>query len=115
MDVTCPHCGESIELVGASELKNEFDLDPNAVQHAREKGTFPEPWLGFGNRNIYLRQDAQRFMEQRRAAKLKPLIGMLEESWEQLPQEERELVRRVLEEKMATRPTPSKRTRRRRN
>lgn len=90
MTATCPHCKKPIELVGAAELKDEFGLGPNSVQHLRDKGRFPEPWLSFGNRNIWLRETIENFVEERRTTKLEDTITELMKALKDLPEADRE-------------------------
>jgi hypothetical protein len=89
----CPNCGKEISLIGAGELKDEMGIGPNTIQHAREKGTFPQPWLSFANRNIYLRSDAEEFnrvrLEARRSRQLEDLQKTLQSS---SPDDIRELI-----------------------
>ena len=92
MTPTCPHCGKDIELVGAAELKDEFGLGPNTVQHARDKGRFPEPWISFGNRNIWLRSVISEYVQKRKNGELEQTITELMKSLQELPETDREAV-----------------------
>lgn len=57
MNVTCPHCGKPIDVVSARELADEFGINSNRLQHAKSKSRFPEPWISFPNRDIWIRDD----------------------------------------------------------
>lgn len=53
----CPHCDRTIELVEPKDLKEQYEMTPNKVVHARKLGAFPEPALQFENRTIWLKED----------------------------------------------------------
>jgi hypothetical protein len=57
MQATCPHCGKDIEFLSPRELRDEFGINSNKSQYAKSKGRFPEPWISFNNRDLYLRED----------------------------------------------------------
>ena len=99
MKITCPHCEKPIELVGAAELKTEYGLTSNSVQHYKTRG-FPEPVLTFGNRHIYLRSDVERFVENRSRANVEKAVDALMRDLEHLPNGERATARRMLEERL---------------
>ena len=84
MQTRCPHCAGEIELVGAKELADEHGLTLNEIQYARGKGRFPEPWLAFGNRIIYLRSDIERYVKDRGKKRLERTLARLEEDLAQL-------------------------------
>ena len=65
----CPHCNKPIELMGAKELGDEYGIGPNSVSHARKRGHFPEPFLSFGNRNLYLRSAIEAWVLEHRQPK----------------------------------------------
>lgn len=90
MSTTCPHCGKDIQLIGAAELKEEFGLGPNTVQHARDKGRFPEPWLSFGNRNIWLRETIEEYVKSRKETQIESTIAELMKALDGLPEGDRE-------------------------
>jgi hypothetical protein len=80
MDAKCPHCKKTIDLVGARELDADFSIGSNHVQHARERGTFPEPWLAFGNRMIYLRRDIEAYVSDREGATARKAVELLKKT-----------------------------------
>jgi hypothetical protein len=92
MNTNCPNCGKTIDLVGASDLKDEFELSPNTVQHARDKGKFPEPWLSFGNRNIWLRSVVENYIKDRNTKQLESTVAELMKALDELPVQERKAV-----------------------
>jgi hypothetical protein len=61
----CPHCGETIEVVSSKDLYERYNITPNALQHAREKDAFPDAWLEFPKRNVWLKADIDAFASQR--------------------------------------------------
>lgn len=96
MHTICPHCGKEIELVGAKELKDDFGLGPNSVQHARDRGRFPNPWLSFGNRKVYLRDTISAYIEDKSRAKIEATVHELVGAISNLPAEEQAEARRLL-------------------
>lgn len=102
MQVKCPHCAKDIDLVGARELKDEYGLGPNTVQHARERGKFPDPYLSFGNRNIWLRDSVQSYVEDRSKAKVESTVTDLLKALETLPEGSRKEARALLEKSLKT-------------
>jgi DNA-binding transcriptional MerR regulator len=98
METKCPHCGKSIELVGAGELDKEYGLNGNKLQYLRDSGKFPEPWLSFGNRKIYLRADVDAFEAQRAQEGAGKVLTEVQKYLETLPPEERERVIKALQE-----------------
>ena len=100
MDTQCPHCGNTITIVGAKELADEYGLGPNSVIHARKRGDFPNPWLTFGNRNLYLKADIDKWVTENRqpTVDLPPAIlaQQLEKLLEELPDDKRREINRLL-------------------
>lgn len=101
IEVTCPHCKKTIELVGSKELDEEFGLGPNTVQHARDKGKFPDPWMSFQNRNVYLRSIIESYIEERSRAKLQSTVEELTKAFHNLSLEEQIEAREILEARLA--------------
>lgn len=101
MDVKCPNCGKDIHLVGARELKNEYGIGPNSVQHAREKGRFPEPWLSFANRNIWIRRDIDAYVKERSQSRVEMTVKELLKALDHLPPSAREAARKELDAGLA--------------
>lgn len=101
MQVECPNCHKPIDLVGPKELKEDFGIGPNSVQHARDKGKFPAPWLSFPNRNIWVRQMIEAYVEERSRARLESTVAELTKALEGLPAVERRQAKRMLEKKLA--------------
>jgi hypothetical protein len=95
---SCPHCGKGIELVGPSDLKNIFGIGPNALQHARERGVLPEPWLHLNNRNLWLRADIESFDSARARKKVESTVKDLMGALTGLPPVEREEAIKLLRE-----------------
>lgn len=87
---TCPNCGKSIELVGPADLKDEYGISANVLQHEREKGRLPEPWINLNNRNLYLRSDIQGFVSDRGRARVENTVRDLMAALQTLPDGERE-------------------------
>jgi hypothetical protein len=85
----CPHCGQEIDLVGPSDLNKDFGINPNALQHAREKGTLPAPWLKMNNRNLWLRADIDEYVVQQGRAKVESTVRDLMKAVSSLPEAER--------------------------
>jgi hypothetical protein len=86
MEPKCPNCGKAIRLVGAAELKDEFGLGPNTVQHARDRGKFPAPWLSFGNRNIWLRNVIEKYVRDKKETQIESALTELMKSLDGLPE-----------------------------
>jgi hypothetical protein len=99
----CPHCGSVIDLVSAGDL-GAYGINANALQHAREQGMFPAPWLSFGNRNIWLRDEVERYAEQRARKKIARNVNSLVRSLSTLPQNERTAALKMLEEELGNTP-----------
>jgi len=102
MEAKCPNCGKGIALAGAKELAEEFNIGANALQHARERGTFPAPWLSFGNRNIWLAEDINGYVSSRGRARVEKTVTELMNVIASLPGPEGAEARRLLEEKLGT-------------
>jgi hypothetical protein len=98
---TCPHCGETIELVGAQELKQDFGLTDNMLQYAQKRGKMPRPWLKFNNRGVWLRRDAEAFISERNREKIKTAAATLSKSMTGLSREEQEEMLRILQEQIS--------------
>jgi hypothetical protein len=84
----CPHCDQTIDLVGARELRDEFGLSANMVQHLRGQGELPKPWLALGNRYLYLRPDVEGYLVDRRQARAAAIAKDLAEKLAHLPQDQ---------------------------
>lgn len=69
MDVKCPHCGKDIELITAGEMEEEFGLNDNKRTKERSRGQFPEPYMRFTNKMLYLRRDIEEYVTGRRASR----------------------------------------------
>lgn len=96
MDVTCPNCGKDIHLVGARELKEDYGIGPNSVQHAREKGRFPEPWLSFANRNIWIREVIDSYVTEKSQKTVETTVKDLLRALDHLSGDAREEARKQL-------------------
>jgi hypothetical protein len=57
LKIKCPHCELDIDVVSAGELRDEFGINSNRLQHAKSKNRFPDPWLSFPNRDVWIRDD----------------------------------------------------------
>jgi hypothetical protein len=113
VEVKCPNCGEPIDLVGASDLKSDYGLSANSVQHARERGQFPEPYLSFNNRHIWLRADVQAYLEARSKAKLDRTVEELSQTFAKLSPAEKTEARKLLESIGVEDTQPARRRRKR--
>lgn len=89
--LVCPHCGKDVDLVGQRELTEEYGMGPNPVAHARQLGLFPLPVLSFGNRNMWLRQDIDNYVEERSRERIAKLVEDFEKTISVLPDSEKEL------------------------
>lgn len=96
--LVCPHCDKTIELVGQKDLTQEYGLGPNPVTRLREEGEFPDPVLSFGNRNLWLREQAEKYLEEESRRRLGGLRADFEEIVAQLPEAEQTVARRMLAE-----------------
>lgn len=86
----CPHCGKNIGLLSAGDMQEEYGITPNVLQHAKETGNFPEPWISFGNRAVYLRADIASYSKNRARAKTEKTVAELKALLEALPESERD-------------------------
>ena len=94
---TCPHCKTAIEVVTAKDLEDEFSISPNALQHAREKESFPPPWLEYANRNIWLKKDVADYASERTQERVSKRVEELGELLGRLPEVERRAVLTALQ------------------
>lgn len=95
--ISCPHCGKPIDLVGQKELTEEYGIGPNPVAHARNQGTFPTPVLMFGNRNMWLREDIDHYIEGRSRDRISKLVEQFSETIAALPETDRREALKMLE------------------
>jgi hypothetical protein len=100
MQSTCPNCDHEIALVGAKELAADYGFSTNAIQYAREKGRFPEPWLRFGNRFIYLRDEMELHLSKRGNEEVDRAIERVVKALDALPERERQAARSSLVEEL---------------
>lgn len=107
MHLPCPHCHNEIELVGAKEMREEFNISGNTVAHYRDKG-FPKPVLAFGNRLIYLRAEIARFKEERSQQTITKTVDELTKALDSLPEAEQKAARALLESKLAEGKSPTR-------
>jgi hypothetical protein len=96
MQITCPNCGEDIELIGSVAIKKEFGLGPNAIEARRKEGSFPEPVLDLTNRLLWLRQDVEDAMAKETERHIIQFVSKLERDLGKLPEGEREKARELL-------------------
>ena len=82
--------------MGQRELNDDYGMGPNPVAHARSIGLFPTPVLMFGNRNMWLRQDIDAYVEERSREKIAKLVEDFEKTISVLPEPEREQAREIL-------------------
>lgn len=88
----CPHCGKDINVVTAGDLEKDYSISNNALQHAREKEQFPEPWLEFPNRNIWLRDAIESYAASRTQERVSKRVEELHKLLGSMSDEEREAV-----------------------
>lgn len=108
MEARCPNCGKDIHLVGARELKEDYGIGPNSVQHAREKGKFPEPWLSFANRNIWIREVIDSYVTERSQRQVETTVRDLLKALDHLSGEAREEAKKQIAS-AGLAPTPRRR------
>lgn len=96
MHITCPNCGEDIQLIGSIAIKKEFGLGPNAIEARRKNGEFPEPALDLTNRLLWLRRDVERAIAEETEAKIMDFVRELGRSLDTLPEDEREKALKML-------------------
>lgn len=94
----CSHCGKDIELVGQKELTEEYGLGPNPVAHLRSQGRFPDPVLSFGNRNLWLRETIDTYMEERTRERIAKLVEDVQETLAALPETDRDKAVEMLQD-----------------
>lgn len=100
MQVKCPHCKKDIELVGTRELREQYHLSENQIQHAREGGKMPEPWLSLENRYLYERGAIETFIEERSREKVKGAVEEIIAAISNLPADEQAEARKILDEEL---------------
>lgn len=67
----CPHCGESIEIMSASEIvesarESGWDrFHVNYLGKLVKDGKFPEPWLASAGRQFWLQTDYETWWDAR--------------------------------------------------
>lgn len=86
MQARCPHCGEPITIIGATEMEERYGVNRNRQQHLRTQGRFPEPWIKLENRNLYLQHDIEEWLRQDVAGAAELRIGDLESLLASLPE-----------------------------
>lgn len=86
----CPHCRKPIEIISAKDLDDDYGISPNALQHAREKDEFPEPWLEFANRNIWLKSVIDEYASRRTHERVSKRVQELHALLDTLPEQERD-------------------------
>ena len=94
--LNCPHCGNDIDLLGQKELSEDYSIGPNPVAHARSLGLFPAPVLAFGNRNMWLKEDIDKYVEERSKERIQKLVEDFEQTIAVLPESQREQARELL-------------------
>jgi hypothetical protein len=102
MQITCPNCGEDIELIGSVAIKSEFGLGPNAIDARRKAGGFPEPVLDLTNRLLWLRRDVEEAMAKETEDKILDFVQELERSLATLPEGERQKAREMFTREMGS-------------
>jgi hypothetical protein len=104
VEVQCPHCGNTIDIVGPSELKEQFGLNSNHVQHARDRGKFPDPYLELGNRNLWLRATIEDYVDTRSRLRLESTLEEMLNTLDTMDEETRAEARKLLEKKLSPKP-----------
>lgn len=94
--LTCPHCRKQIELVGQRTLGDEYELGPNKVIAAQQRGKFPAPVLDFGNRKMWLKSDIDRYVRELSNERIAKLVQDFEQYIAILPEDERKQARELL-------------------
>jgi len=101
MVVKCPHCGKPIDLIGTRELRDKFHLTDNQIQHAREQGKMPDPWLSLENRFLYLREDIIEYVEERSRVRVGGAVKEILSAIQNLPEKEQVEARKILNDELA--------------
>lgn len=107
LEAECPHCGKTIELAGASQLKAEFGINVNQLQYLREHRErlgFPASWLSLGNRHLYLGAEIRAYVEGKKEAEVQRRFHELVDL---PPEQRREIAEMLLKE---DRPSRQRRT-----
>lgn len=86
----CPNCGKHIPLLSAGDMDEHYGITPNVLQHAKEMGNFPDPWISFGNRAVYLKSDIEAYAKDRARAKTDKTVAELRSLLDALPESERD-------------------------
>ena len=88
----CPHCGKDIEVVTAKDLEDDFSISANALQHAREREKFPEPWLKYPNRALWIKSDIDEYASSRTRERVAQRLEELDRLLGGMPEDERKAV-----------------------
>jgi hypothetical protein len=73
MTVKCPHCGEAIEVLAPKEM-DELGINSNKRQYRkRNDDSFPDPWMSFENRDVWLRDDITLYLSRKEMEGLQSL------------------------------------------
>jgi hypothetical protein len=73
MTVKCPHCGNPIEVLAPKEM-NELGINSNKRQYRkRNDESFPDPWMSFENRDVWLRDDITLYLSRKKLEGVKTL------------------------------------------
>lgn len=95
MEAKCPHCGKTIDIIGASELHSEYGINANRLQGLRDKGKFPEAWIHLVPRYLYLRSDVEKWKTERAQEVSSKTVNSLRAVLDALPPDE---AKKALEE-----------------
>lgn len=106
MHAACPHCDKDIEIVGTTEITEDFGLTPNMIQHAIFRKRFPEPWIKFNNRALWLKSTIAAYQADISREKSRKAARVLVDAFALLSEEERA---RIIKEIGGLDPTPDDR------
>jgi predicted DNA-binding transcriptional regulator AlpA len=94
---TCPNCGAGIDLVGAKELREDYGISDNTLTYYKRRD-FPDPWLRFGNRWVWLRSDVEAWIKKRERQTIEKAAASLTKALEGLSEDDRAEAVRMLQE-----------------
>lgn len=95
--VACPHCHKKIEIVSASDLETDFDINSNKLTHEREMGRFPDPWIKLNNRHLWLRGEIEDFLADSATRRVSDAVSMINAELSRLSKSERDKARKLIE------------------
>lgn len=100
MKVTCPHSHE-FEIL-SNEGLIELGITPNVRARAAERGEFPQPWVEFPNRHVWLKEEVLDYLTSQSLRETERVVDPMLDRLMRLPEERRDEALEALREKLNT-------------